>query len=343
MKEVLVQVKNLSTAFKSEGKLIKIIDDVSFDIYRGEVLGIVGESGSGKSVTSKTIMRLLPEPPARILGGQILFEGDPAQDVLQFNEKQLCRFRGEKAAMIFQEPMTSLNPVLTCGYQISEAILQHKDLSRSSAREKAIRMLKKVGIQSPETRYNCYPHELSGGMRQRVMIAMALCCSPELLIADEPTTALDPTIQAQILELIGDLQRETGMTVVYITHDLGVVAETCRRAIVMYAGRVMETAGVRDLFRSPAHPYTAGLMKAMPKLNEKCGRLYSIEGNVLNFADMPAGCAFHDRCPVRMDICARERPGVCTVGPEHTVCCWRAQKNAAGGAREVSGWKPCLK
>ena len=268
MKEVLVQVKNLSTAFKSEGKLIKIIDDVSFDIYRGEVLGIVGESGSGKSVTSKTIMRLLPEPPARILGGQILFEGDPAQDVLQFNEKQLCRFRGEKAAMIFQEPMTSLNPVLTCGYQISEAILQHNDLSRSSAREKAIRMLKKVGIQSPETRYNCYPHELSGGMRQRVMIAMALCCSPELLIADEPTTALDPTIQAQILELIGDLQRETGMTVVYITHDLGVVAETCRRAIVMYAGRVMETAGVRDLFRSPAHPYTAGLMKAMPKLNE---------------------------------------------------------------------------
>ena len=263
MKEVLVQVKNLSTAFKSEGKLIKIIDDVSFDIYRGEVLGIVGESGSGKSVTSKTIMRLLPEPPARILGGQILFEGDPAQDVLQFNEKQLCRFRGEKAAMIFQEPMTSLNPVLTCGYQISEAILQHKDLSRSSAREKAIRMLKKVGIQSPETRYNCYPHELSGGMRQRVMIAMALCCSPELLIADEPTTALDPTIQAQILELIGDLQRETGMTVVYITHDLGVVAETCRRAIVMYDGRVMETAGVRDLFRSPAHPYTAGLMKAM--------------------------------------------------------------------------------
>ena len=221
--------------------------------------------------------------------------------------------------------------------------MQHKDLSRSSAREKAIRMLKKVGIQSPETRYNCYPHELSGGMRQRVMIAMALCCSPELLIADEPTTALDPTIQAQILELIGDLQRETGMTVVYITHDLGVVAETCRRAIVMYAGRVMETAGVRDLFRSPAHPYTAGLMKAMPKLNEKCGRLYSIEGNVPNFADMPAGCAFHDRCPVRMDICARERPGVCTVGPEHTVCCWRAQKNAAGGAREVSGWKPCLK
>ena len=197
MKEVLVQVKNLSTAFNSEGKLIKIIDDVSFDIYRGEVLGIVGESGSGKSVTSKTIMRLLPEPPARILGGQILFEGDPAQDVLQFNEKQLCRFRGEKAAMIFQEPMTS------CGYQISEAILQHKDLSRSAAREKAIRMLKKVGIQSPETRYNCYPHELSGGMRQRVMIAMALCCSPELLIADEPTTALDPTIQAQILELIG--------------------------------------------------------------------------------------------------------------------------------------------
>ena len=237
--------------------------------------------------------------------------------------------------MIFQEPMTSLNPVLTCGYQISEAILQHKDLSRSSAREKAIRMLKKVGIQSPETRYNCYPHELSGGMRQRVMIAMALCCSPELLIADEPTTALDPTIQAQILELIGDLQRETGMTVVYITHDLGVVAETCRRAIVMYAGRVMETAGVRDLFRSPAHPYTAGLMKAMPKLNEKCDRLYSIEGNVPNFVDMPAGCAFHDRCPVRMDICARERPGVCTVGPEHTVCCWRAQKNAAGGAREV--------
>lgn len=332
MAEPILEVKGLKTYFYTEEGVLPGVDGLDFTLEQGKVLAIVGESGCGKSVTSLSILRIVQSPPGRIIAGEILYNG---KDLLKLSERDMRKIRGNDISMIFQEPMTSLNPVLTCGYQISEAILQHKDLSRSSAREKAIRMLKKVGIQSPETRYNCYPHELSGGMRQRVMIAMALCCSPELLIADEPTTALDPTIQAQILELIGDLQRETGMTVVYITHDLGVVAETCRRAIVMYAGRVMETAGVRDLFRSPAHPYTAGLMKAMPKLNEKCGRLYSIEGNVPNFADMPAGCAFHDRCPVRMDICARERPGVCTVGPEHTVCCWRAQKNAAGGAREV--------
>lgn len=332
MAEPILEVKGLKTYFYTEEGVLPGVDGLDFTLEQGRVLAIVGESGCGKSVTSLSILRIVQSPPGRIIAGEILYNG---KDLLKLSERDMRKIRGNDISMIFQEPMTSLNPVLTCGYQISEAILQHKDLSRSSAREKAIRMLKKVGIQSPETRYNCYPHELSGGMRQRVMIAMALCCSPELLIADEPTTALDPTIQAQILELIGDLQRETGMTVVYITHDLGVVAETCRRAIVMYAGRVMETAGVRDLFRSPAHPYTAGLMKAMPKLNEKCGRLYSIEGNVPNFADMPAGCAFHDRCPVRMDICARERPGVCTVGPEHTVCCWRAQKNAAGGAREV--------
>ena len=332
MAEPILEVKGLKTYFYTEEGVLPGVDGLDFTLEQGKVLAIVGESGCGKSVTSLSILRIVQSPPGRIIAGEILYNG---KDLLKLSERDMRKIRGNDISMIFQEPMTSLNPVLTCGYQISEAILQHKDLSRSSAREKAIRMLKKVGIQSPETRYNCYPHELSGGMRQRVMIAMALCCSPELLIADEPTTALDPTIQAQILELIGDLQRETGMTVVYITHDLGVVAETCRRAIVMYAGRVMETAGVRDLFRSPAHPYTAGLMKAMPKLNEKCGRLYSIEGNVPNVADMPAGCAFHDRCPVRMDICARERPGVCTVGPEHTVCCWRAQKNAAGGAREV--------
>lgn len=332
MAEPILEVKGLKTYFYTEEGVLPGVDGLDFTLEQGKVLAIVGESSCGKSVTSLSILRIVQSPPGRIIAGEILYNG---KDLLKLSERDMRKIRGNDISMIFQEPMTSLNPVLTCGYQISEAILQHKDLSRSSAREKAIRMLKKVGIQSPETRYNCYPHELSGGMRQRVMIAMALCCSPELLIADEPTTALDPTIQAQILELIGDLQRETGMTVVYITHDLGVVAETCRRAIVMYAGRVMETADVRDLFRSPAHPYTAGLMKAMPKLNEKCGRLYSIEGNVPNFADMPAGCAFHDRCPVRMDICARERPGVCTVGPEHTVCCWRAQKNAAGGAREV--------
>lgn len=335
MREILVRVENLTTAFKSEGALTKIIDDVSFDIYKGEVLGIVGESGSGKSVTSKTIMRLIPEPPAKILSGKILFGGDPEQDVLQYNETQMCRFRGEKVAMIFQEPMTSLNPVLTCGYQISEAILLHQRINKASARAKAIRMLRKVGIQSPEARYDCYPHELSGGMRQRVMIAMALCCSPELLIADEPTTALDPTIQAQILELIGCLQAETGMTVMFITHDLGVVAETCQRAIVMYAGRIMETAKVTDLFRNPAHPYTEGLMKAMPKLHEKCDRLYNIEGNVPSFSQMPPGCAFHDRCPVRMEICARERPGLIEVGEDHKVCCWRARQWAAGGPGEV--------
>lgn len=321
MKEVLVQVKNLSTAFKSEGKLIKIIDDVSFDIYRGEVLGIVGESGSGKSVTSKTIMRLLPEPPARILGGQILFEGDPAQDVLQFNEKQLCRFRGEKAAMIFQEPMTSLNPVLTCGYQISEAILQHKDLSKSSAREKAIRMLKKVGIQSPETRYNCYPHELSGGMRQRVMIAMALACEPRLIIADEPTTALDVTIQAQILDLFNDLKSRINGSILLITHDLGVIAEMADYVVVMYAGRIIEQGTVSEIFHNPCHPYTQGLQKSKPTMNSSEDQLFNIPGNVPNPVDMPANCYFKERCSQCIGKCSGEYPGMVQVSPTHFVAC----------------------
>ena len=329
MKDILIQVKNLSTAFKEEGRSTQILYDVSFNIYKGEVLGIVGESGSGKSVTSKTIMRLIPEPPAQILNGEVLFEGDPNQNVLQYSESQMCHFRGDKVAMIFQEPMTSLNPVLTCGYQISEALLLHQKISKAEAKQKAIDMLRMVGIQSPESRYNCYPHELSGGMRQRVMIAMALCCNPELLIADEPTTALDPTIQAQILELIGELQKQHGMTVMYITHDLGVVAETCQRAIVMYAGRIMEVAKVTDLFRNPAHPYTEGLMKAMPKLHEKCDRLYNIEGNVPNFAQMPQGCAFHDRCPDCMEICKTQQPQLVEIGEDHQVRCWKAQQAAA--------------
>jgi oligopeptide/dipeptide ABC transporter ATP-binding protein len=332
MKEKLLEVKGLKTDFLSEGAPRRIVDDISFDIDKGEVLGVVGESGSGKSVTAKSILRLIPSPPGQIVGGEILFEG---RDILTLDMDELRHIRGNDISMIFQEPMSSLNPVFTCGDQIIEAIQLHQKLDNKAARELAIEMLKKVGIQMPEQRVDCYPHELSGGMRQRIMIAMALSCTPKLLIADEPTTALDPTIQAQILELIRNVQQELGMSVMYITHDLGVVAETCDRVMVMYAGRIVEKAAVKDLFRKPAHPYTQGLLKAVPRLNAKQHeRLYTIEGMVPHFSEMPVGCAFHPRCPYAEQKCVDERPVLFEIDNDHHAACWRARKQALAGAQE---------
>lgn len=323
MSELLLEVKHLKTDFISEGVQRRIIDDISFSISKGEVLGVVGESGSGKSVTAKSILRLIPNPPGKIVGGEILFAG---RDILQLSLSELRSIRGNEISMIFQEPMSSLNPVFTCGDQIMEAIMLHQHCGRQEAREKTIDMLKLVGIQLPEKRVDCYPHELSGGMRQRVMIAMALSCTPKLLIADEPTTALDPTIQAQILELIGKIQQELGMAVMYITHDLGVVAETCDRVMVMYAGKIVEKATVRDLFRKPAHPYTQGLLKSVPRLHAQKERLHSIEGMVPHFAEMPVGCAFHPRCPQATEKCVTERPILEIIDSQHETACWQVPK-----------------
>lgn len=318
--ENILEIENLSTAFLFGGKPVAVTKDVTFSIKRGEILGIVGESGSGKSVTAKTVMRLLPSPPSSVLSGSIKLEGE---DLLALSERQMQNLRGNRMAMIFQEPMTALNPVYTCGDQIAEAVRKHQKLDKKKAKEVALTMLKLVGIPVPERRMKAYPHELSGGMRQRVMIAMALSCRPQLLIADEPTTALDPTIQEQILELIRDLHEKTGMSVMYITHDLGVIAETCQRVVVMYAGMIQEIAEVHDLFHNTLHPYTMGLMKAMPKLGDKRERLYDIKGIVPHITDMPQGCRFAPRCPYAVEMCHTSCPEIADAGDGHMVRCHR--------------------
>lgn len=316
----ILEIENLSTAFLFSGKPVAVTKDVTFHVGRGEILGIVGESGSGKSVTAKTVMRLLPSPPSSVLAGSIRLDGE---DVLALSERQMQNLRGNKVAMIFQEPMTALNPVYTCGNQIVEAIQKHQKVNKKEARQIALEMLKLVGIPMPEQRMKAYPHELSGGMRQRVMIAMALSCKPELLIADEPTTALDPTIQEQILELIRELHKKTGMSVMYITHDLGVIAETCQRVVVMYAGMVQVIAEVHDLFHNTLHPYTMGLMKAMPRLGDKKRRLYDIKGVVPHITDMPSGCRFAPRCPYATERCRAQCPDIVDAGEGHMVRCFR--------------------
>jgi oligopeptide/dipeptide ABC transporter ATP-binding protein len=325
MKEKLIEVKDLKIDFMIEGVPRRIIDNISFEIYRGEVLGVVGESGSGKTVTAKSILRLLPNPPGKIVGGEILFDGT---DILQMDMDSLMKIRGNAISMIFQEPMSSLNPVFTCGDQIKEGVRLHQNMDNKAARQKAIDLLKMVGIPMPEQRIDSYPHELSGGMRQRIMIAMALICSPQLLIADEPTTALDPTIQAQILDLIRKVQKEIGMSVMYITHDLGVVAETCDRVMVMYAGQIVEKADVAELFTKPGHPYTQGLLKAIPRLNTKRERLYVIKGMVPHFADMPVGCSFHPRCPYADNQCVEQKPTLREIKEGHLAACWKIQGTA---------------
>ncbi|ADL07389.1 ABC transporter ATP-binding protein [Thermosediminibacter oceani] len=317
--KILLEVKDLTVKFFTDDGVVTAVDRVSFDIKMGETLGMVGESGCGKSVTSLAIMRLLPSPPAKITSGKILFEGE---DLLAKSEAEMRRIRGNRISMIFQEPMTSLNPVFTVGRQISEAIMLHQRLSGKEAVERAVEMLRLVGIPNPEKRYHEYPHQMSGGMHQRVMIAMALSCSPKLLVADEPTTALDVTIQAQILDLINRLKDQIGMSVLLITHDLGVVAETAERVVVMYAGQVVEEAACEDLFESPLHPYTAGLLKSIPSLGGEKGRLHVIEGTVPNPLNMPPGCRFNPRCPEAADVCRKKSPALLEMGNGRRVRCF---------------------
>ena len=314
---MLLSVKNLSTEFPVKKGIVRAVEDVSFDVDQGEILAIVGESGSGKSVTSLSIMGLLAEP-GHVAGGSLEFEG---KDLATLSEKQYRELRGNDMAMIFQEPMTSLNPVYRVGNQIVEAIRTHEKVSKAEAKDRAVDLLRKVGIPSPEARINDYPHQMSGGMRQRVMIAMALACNPKLLIADEPTTALDVTIQAQILDLLRRLRDDTGMAVLLITHDLGVVSETADRVVVMYCGQVVEEAEVRTLFDHPMHPYTLGLLKSIPRLeDDDSKRLCMIKGMVPNPLEMPPGCHFSDRCDSCMDICRTKVPELVDVDGHKVRC-----------------------
>ena len=323
MTEPLHRVRDLKTYFVTDrgAGTARAVDGVSFDLQPGETLGIVGESGCGKTVMSLSILRLIPEPPGHIRpGSYIEFDG---RNLLTLAPKELRAIRGNRIAMIFQEPMTSLNPVLTIGDQVAEAAIVHQRLSRRAARARAIEMLQQVGIPDPGSRVDHYPHQLSGGMRQRVMIAMALICHPQILIADEPTTALDVTIQAQILELLARLQRQLGMAVLLITHDLGVVAGTADRVVVMYAGQVVESAPTPELFARPRHPYTEGLMASIPRLDRPRERLHSIPGSVPAATAWPTGCRFHPRCPFAWEKCRTEEPPLLDTGvAEHTARCW---------------------
>jgi oligopeptide/dipeptide ABC transporter ATP-binding protein len=318
----ILEVRDLRVYFHTSEGAIKAVDGVSFSINPGETLGVVGESGCGKSVTAFSILQLLASPPARYEGGEIKFRGE---DLLRLTDKQMRRVRGSLISMIFQEPMSSLNPIMTVGSQIAEAVLAHQEKSKGEARGIAIEMLRRVGIPSPEARYNDYPHQLSGGMKQRAMIAMALVCRPLLLIADEPTTALDVTIQAQILDLLGELQREFDMSVLLITHDLGVVAQTCDSVAVMYAGKVVEYAPVNDLFDRPKHPYTHGLFRSLPALGEKKDVLPVIPGSVPSPLDFPSGCRFRTRCSLVQEICKQEPP-LREIIPSHFAACHFAEE-----------------
>ena len=327
MNEPLLRIENLQTHFFTDDGVVRAVDGVSYEIYPGETLAVVGESGSGKSVTALSILKLVPSPPGRIVGGRILFKG---RDLASLSTNEMRKIRGKEISMIFQEPMTSLNPVYTCGEQIIEAVVLHEGVDRKSARRRAIEMLQLVGIPLPEQRVDEYPHQMSGGMRQRVMIAMALACRPSILIADEPTTALDVTIQAQILELLNRLRKELGMAVLLITHDLGVVAETADRVAVMYAGQVVEYCDVGTAFKRTLHPYTAGLLASLPKLGIKQDTLRVIPGNVPNPAHFPSGCRFHPRCPIAQDRCREKEPPVSDFGGGHLSRCWRSEEIAAG-------------
>jgi peptide/nickel transport system ATP-binding protein len=317
----LLQIKGLKTWFHTEAGTAKAVDGVSFDIMPGEVVGLVGESGSGKSVTALSILRLIPDPPGRIMEGSILFKG---QDLLKLSWEDIRAIRGREISMIFQEPMTSLNPVFTIGMQLMEVVLHHERISKKDAFDRCVEMLQLVGIPDPASRMNDYPHQYSGGMRQRVMIAMALACNPSLLIADEPTTALDVTIQAQILELMLKIKDERkDAAILLITHNLAVVAETCHRVIVMYGGKIQEIASVHELFRDPLHPYTQGLLASLPTVDgEKQKRLRTIPGNVPSIMDLPAGCKFVTRCPVKIDRCAAMEPELIEISPGHWVRCF---------------------
>jgi peptide/nickel transport system ATP-binding protein/oligopeptide transport system ATP-binding protein len=318
----LLKVQQLKTYFFTFEGVAKAVDDVSFHLNRAEVLGIVGESGCGKSVTAQSIMRLIPEPPGRIVNGRILFDGT---DICRLSMQQMRPIRGNRISMIFQEPMTSLNPVFTIGDQISEMFMLHEKLSRHQSRERSIEMLRRVQIPAPEKRVREYPHQLSGGMRQRAMIAMALACNPEILIADEPTTALDVTIQAQILDLMMQLREDFDTAIIMITHDLGVIAEIAQRIVVMYAGKVVEEGDTVEIFENPAHPYTRGLLRSIPKLGERARqgrkRLQEISGIVPSLYDLPAGCSFYPRCPEALDACREAIPSMVALEGGHRTRC----------------------
>jgi peptide/nickel transport system ATP-binding protein len=315
----LIQVKNLQTSFFTPEGEVRAIDGVSFEIGEGKTLGLVGESGCGKSVTSLSIMRLIQSPPGKIVGGEILYRG---KDLLKLNSEAMRKIRGNEISMIFQEPMTSLNPVFTVGNQIGEAIKLHQGLGKKETRQKTIDMLRLVKIADPESRVDSYPHQLSGGMRQRVMIAMALSCNPALLIADEPTTALDVTIQAQILELMKELKQKIGMALLLITHDLGVVAEQADDVAIMYAGKIVERSSTQAIFNKPFHPYTVGLLNSLPSTGgEKKKRLDAIPGVVPSPLNLPSGCRFRDRCPKAVDACAQSEPQLIEKEPGHSVAC----------------------
>src|SRR5215471_3546074 len=316
-----LSVNNLRVHFRTEDGILEAVSGVSFEIGKAETLGLVGESGCGKSVTAYSILKLLPVPPAEYAAGEIKFRGE---DLLKLDDKAMRSIRGNLISMIFQEPMSSLNPIMTIGTQITEAIREHRKKARRESREIAINMLRRVGIPSPETRFNEYPHQLSGGMKQRAMIAMALVCHPALLIADEPTTALDVTIQAQILELLNELQSELEMSILLITHDLGVVAETCDRVAVMYAGKVVELAPAESLFSQPKHPYTHGLFRSLPTLGKRKEQLAAIPGAVPSPLDFPSGCRFRTRCPLAKDIC-KDEPRLREITGNHLAACHFAE------------------
>jgi oligopeptide transport system ATP-binding protein len=318
--DVILKVEDLKTYFNTDDGVVRAVDGVSFDLHAGETLGIVGESGSGKSVTNLSIMKLIPSPPGKIMGGEALFDGT---NIFDMANDEMRRLRGNRISMIFQDPMTSLNPFLRISTQLIETIGLHQELDREMAERKAIEMLKMVGIPSPERRVRDYPHQFSGGMRQRVMIAMALSCNPQILIADEPTSALDVTIQAQILELIQDLTQKLGTAVIMITHDLGIVAGMCDRICVMYAGRIVEKASADELFADPKHPYTQGLIKSVPRL-DRAGqeRLYSIKGQPPNLINLPDCCPFHPRCERAMDVCRSQYPPERRLAGGRSLNCW---------------------
>jgi oligopeptide transport system ATP-binding protein len=322
MSEILLKVEDLHTAFFTHQGVVKAVDGVSFFVRESETLGIVGESGCGKSVTGLSILRLLPEPAGRIIGGKIIFEG---RNLLELDKDQMRAYRGKMISMILQDPMTSLNPVYTIGDQIAESVRLHQNLPDDMVQQEVISALRLLKIPAPEMRLNDYPFQLSGGMRQRVVGAIAMSCHPHLLIADEPTTALDATIQAQYIALFKDVQKKTGVSIIFITHDFGVIAKMCDRVSVMYAGKIMETATTSTIFKAPKHPYTAALINSVPRLDRKDNRLYSIEGQPPSMLNLPPGCRFYPRCTLAQSVCREQEPPEIEVGKEHSVSCWRVK------------------
>jgi oligopeptide/dipeptide ABC transporter ATP-binding protein len=320
--EVVLSVDDLRTHFTTRWGTVKAVDGISFDLRKGETLGIVGESGCGKSVTMLSLMRLIPIPPGKIVSGSIVLDGE---DIIPISEQEMAKVRGSKIALIIQDPMTSLNPVFSIGDQVEEAIEIHQDIPKRSITDRALEVLRKVNIPAAESRVKDYPHQMSGGMRQRVVGAIGISCQPQVLIADEPTTSLDVTIQAQYLKLLKDIQKESDLSIIFITHDFGIVAKMCDRVAVMYAGRIVEHGSVRDIFNNPSHPYTEALLASVPRMDRVVDRLYSIEGQPPPLHDLPVGCAFANRCPVVMDKCIETYPEIKAVSDGHTAACWKVE------------------